>query len=87
MSKVINTQITDLKKKNKSLKKEMEKQNSRYLELRMERDIMKRDMSNLKKELKIFKHKSQSYKDEVDMLYRVIDDLNAEINELQNNQI
>lgn len=69
------SQLLDFKKTNKSLKKELEKCRERIVQLKMDQCQSLYEIKKLKKELKISEDKAQSYKDEVDMLYGVISEL------------
>lgn len=80
MKSIHTTQLLDLKKGVKSLKKELEKHKQRIVDLKVERDEKIRENSKLKKELKTVKGMVKTYKEEVDMLYEVIKTLEEEKN-------
>lgn len=80
MKSIHTTQLLDLKKGVKSLKKELDKHKQRIVDLKVERDEKIRENSKLKKELKTVKGMVKTYKEEVDMLYEVIKTLEEEKN-------
>ena len=70
------SQLMDFKKANKSLRKELDKSMERITELKIERAGNESEIKKLKKEIKELKQRVEIYKSEVDMLYKVIEDLN-----------
>ena len=71
-------QIQDLKKGNKNLRKDVKKCGERYTKLNYEKQSIERDNKNLRKEVMKLKEQIESYKKEVEMLYKVIEDMNEE---------
>jgi len=69
-------QIQDLKKGNKSLRKDVEKCRERYNSLNGEKQSVERLNKDLRKEVRELKEQIESQKKEIEMLYGVIEEMN-----------
>jgi len=67
-------QIQDLKKGNKSLRKDIDKCRDRYNRLNGEKQAVERNNKDLRKKVRTLEEQIEEYKKEVEMLYGIIDE-------------